>query len=150
MKTMNNQQDSSSSDRFEVRASATDHFAWLRTRLAVERTLMSFLSMSITLIGFGFGIVQFFDRLEEMPGIPSARFPDASRDMGLALIFCGVMAAIISVYEYRLINRYLRSENFVSIAGMGKMRMFTPLYGITVVLIIIGTFAFFALLFRLV
>jgi len=147
---MNNQQDSSNSDRFEVRASATDHFAWLRTRLAVERTLISFLGMSVTLIGFGFGIVQFFDRLEEMPGIPSARFPDASRDMGLALIFCGIMAAIVSAYEYRLLNRYLRSGNFVSIAGLGKMRMFTPLYGITVVLIIIGTFAFFTLLFRLV
>jgi len=147
---MNNQQDSSNSDRFEVRATVSDHFAWMRTRLAVERTLISFLGMSVTLIGFGFGIVQFFDRLEEMPGIPSARFPDASRDMGLALIFCGIMAAIISAYEYRLLNRYLRSGNFVSIAGLGKMRMFTPLYGITVVLIIIGTFAFFTLLFRLV
>ncbi len=147
---MNNQQDSSNSDRFEVRATVSDHFAWMRTRLAVERTLISFLGMSVTLIGFGFGIVQFFDRLEEMPGIPSARFPDASRDMGLALIFCGIMAAIVSAYEYRLLNRYLRSGNFTSIAGLGKMRMFTPLYGITVVLIIIGTFAFFALLFRLV
>lgn len=147
---MNNLQDSSNSNRFEVRSTATDHFAWLRTRLAVERTLMSFLGMSVTLIGFGFAIVQFFDRLDEMPGVPSARFPDASRDMGLALIFCGVMAAIISAYEYRMINRYLRSENFASIAGLGKMRMFTPLYGITIVLIIIGTFAFFTLLFRLV
>jgi putative membrane protein len=147
---MNNQQDSSNPNRFEVRSTANDHFAWLRTRLAVERTLMSFLSMSVTLIGFGFGIVQFFDRLEDMPGVPSARFPDASRDMGLALIFCGVMAAIISVYEYRLMNRYLWSENFVAIAGLGKMRMFTPLYGITIVLILIGIFAFFALLFRLV
>jgi len=147
---MNNQQDSSNSNRFEVRATASDHFAWMRTRLAVERTLMSFLGMSITLIGFGFAIVQFFDRLEEMPGVPSARFPDASRDMGLALIFCGIMAAIVSAYEYRMMNRYLRSENFISIAGLGKMRMFTPLYGVTLVLIIIGIFAFLTLLFRLV
>jgi len=147
---MNNQQDSSNSNRFEVRATATDHFAWMRTRLAVERTLISFLGMSVTLIGFGFAIVQFFDRLEEMPGVPSARFPDASRDMGLALIFCGIMAAIVSAYEYRMMNRYLRSENFISIAGLGKMRMFTPLYGVTLVLIIIGIFAFLTLLFRLV
>jgi hypothetical protein len=27
------------SGRFEVRATAADHFAWLRTRLTVERTL---------------------------------------------------------------------------------------------------------------
>jgi putative membrane protein len=27
--------------RFEVKASAADHFAWIRTRLALERTIMS-------------------------------------------------------------------------------------------------------------
>lgn len=147
---MNNQQDSNNFDRFDVRATASDHFAWLRTRLALERTLMSFLGLSVTLIGFGFAIVKFFDSLEQMPGANIARFPDAARDLGLALVFCGVMAAIVSVYEYRLLNRYLWSENFVPIAGLGKMRMYTPLYAITVVLIFIGIFAFFALLFRLV
>jgi len=102
------------------------------------------------LIGFGFGIVQFFDRLEQMPGANPARFPEAARDLGLALIFCGVMAAIISVYEYRWMIRYLWSETFVSIAGLRNEKMYTPLYATTIVLILIGIFAFFALLFRLV
>ena len=79
---MNNQQDSGNSDRFDVRSTATDHFAWLRTRLAVERTLMAYLRTSVSLIGFGFAIVQFFDRLEQMPGANTARFPEAARDPG--------------------------------------------------------------------
>ena len=147
---MNNQQDRDNTDRFDVHSTATDHFAWLRTRLAVERTLMAYLRTSVSLIGFGFGIVQFFDRLEQMPGANPARFPEAARDLGLAMIFCGVMAAIISVYEYRWMIRYLWSETFVSIAGLGKEKMYTPLYATTIVLILIGLFAFFALLFRLV
>ena len=147
---MNNQQDSGNPERFDVRSTASDHFAWLRTRLAVERTLMAYLRTSVSLIGFGFGIVQFFDRLEQMPGANPARFPEAARDLGLALIFCGVMAAIISVYEYRWMIHYLWSETFVSIAGLRNEKMQTPLYATTIVLILIGIFAFFAVLFRLV
>jgi len=147
---MNNQQDRDNTDRFDVHSTATDHFAWLRTRLAVERTLMAYLRTSVSLIGFGFGIVQFFDRLEQMPGANPARFPEAARDLGLALIFCGVMAAIISVYEYRWMIRYLWSETFGSIAGLGKEKINTPLYATSIVLILIGIFAFFAVLFRLV
>lgn len=32
------------------------HFSWLRTRLSVERTLMSWVRTAIALIGFGFTI----------------------------------------------------------------------------------------------
>ena len=52
---MSDQQDIGSSDRFEVRATAESHFAWLRTRLAVERTMMAYLRTAVSLIGFGFG-----------------------------------------------------------------------------------------------
>lgn len=85
-----------------------------------------------------------------MPGASPARFPESARDLGLAMIFCGVMAAIIAVYEYRWMIRYLWSETFGSIAGLRKERINTPLYATTIVLILIGIFSFFALLFRLV
>ena len=138
------------SDRFVVRATAESHFAWLRTRLAVERTMMAYLRTAVSLIGFGFAIVQFFHNFHQIPGENAPRFPDAAWYLGLALIFCGVMAAIISVYEYRWMIRYLWSETFVSIAGLRNEKMYTPLYATTIVLILIGIFAFFALLFRLV
>ena len=50
--------------RFDVKATADSHFSWLRTRLSVERTLMSVVRTAIALIGFGFTIVQFFDRMQ--------------------------------------------------------------------------------------
>jgi uncharacterized membrane protein YidH (DUF202 family) len=42
--------------RFEVRATAADHFAWVRTRLALERTMMAWQRTAVALIGFGFAL----------------------------------------------------------------------------------------------
>ena len=39
-------------DRFEVRATATDHFAWLRTRASIERTMMSWIRTAVSLISW--------------------------------------------------------------------------------------------------
>src|SRR5271156_6342842 len=86
--------------RFEVKATASDHFSWLRTRLSIERTMMSWVRTASALIGFGFTIVQFFDRMQQMPGAAAAYFPHAPRYLGLSLIFCGVMALVISIWEY--------------------------------------------------
>ena len=43
--------------RFEIKTSAESHFSWIRTRLSVERTLMSWVRTGTALIGFGFTIV---------------------------------------------------------------------------------------------
>src|SRR3984885_9310620 len=106
--------------RFEVRATADSHFSWLRTRLSLERTLMSVVRTAVSLIGFGFAIVQFFEHLQEVPGAKPARFPDAALYVGLALIFCGVLTLVVSLWEYRWILRYLWGRDFAGIAGLTK------------------------------
>jgi uncharacterized membrane protein YidH (DUF202 family) len=50
--------------RFEVRVTDS-HFAWVRTRLALERTIMSWLRTAVALIGFGFAIVQYLEHLQQ-------------------------------------------------------------------------------------
>jgi putative membrane protein len=136
--------------RFEVRATADTHFGWLRTRLSVERTLMAWVRTAISLIGFGFTIVQFFDRMEDMPGVKPAEFPEASRYFGLALIFCGIAALLISVWQYRWTLRYLWGGNFAAVAGMREEGGQTPLLAVCIALILIGLSAFFAVLLRFV
>jgi putative membrane protein len=111
---------------------------------------MSWVSTAVSLIGFGFTIVQFFGRMQQMPGISPARFPDAPRYMGLALILCGIWGLLIAAREYRSALRCLWGENFSPIAGMAKGGMRTPTVAITMLLIVIGTFAFFAGLLPLV
>jgi putative membrane protein len=135
--------------RFEVKAAASDHFAWLRTRLSVERTMMSWVRTATALIGFGFTIVQFFARLQESPGVAPAFFPNAPRYLGLSLIFCGVVALAISIWEYQWGLRYLWSENFEVIAGVTREGRQTPLLAVAILLTAIGIFAFCAVLFRL-
>jgi putative membrane protein len=111
--------------RFEVKATASDHFSWLRTRLSVERTMMSWVRTATALIGFGFTIVQFFARIQQTPGVEPAYFPHAPL-------------------------RYLWSGNFAVIAGATREGKQTPLLAVAIVLALIGIFAFFAVLLRLV
>ena len=137
-------------DRFEVRVTADSHFGWIRTRLSLERTMMSWVRTAVSLIGFGFAIVQFFERMREMPGVRAAYTPEAPRYLGLALIACGVLALLISIWQYWWTLRYLWGGSFASIAGMTQEGLQSPLLAVAALLICIGLFAFFAVLLRLV
>jgi putative membrane protein len=136
-------------NRFEVRVTADSHFAWLRTRLSVERTMMAFQRTAIALIGFGFAIVQFLARLQDIPGVKPAYIPHAPEYLGLALIGCGVLALIISVWYYEWTVRYMWSGTFAPLAGMTAKEMPSPAVTVSILLTAIGLFAFFAVLLRL-
>lgn len=135
--------------RFEVRTTAESHFSWLRTRMSLERTMMSWLRTATALIGFGFAIVQFFEHLQQAPDARSAYLPTAPVYLGMALIGCGVLALAVAIWEYRWALNYLWGAPFSPIAGVGKAPTGTPVLGIAVLLIFIGLFAFFAVLLRL-
>lgn len=134
----------STAPRFEVRVTADSHFAWLRTRLAVERTMMAYMRTSTSLIAFGFTIFQFIDRLQSAR--ETVRYPEAPWYLGLALIFCGIAAAAAALWEYHKMIDYMWSSGYDKLAGMNGERHVSSLYAITVVLILIGVFAFMAVL----
>jgi putative membrane protein len=138
-----------SDERFEVRVTADSHFAWLRTRLALERTMMSWLRTAVSLIGFGFAIVQFFERMQQMPGVRPAERPHAAEFMGLALISCGVLALVISIWQYWWSIRYMWGGSFAVLAGMTKEGLQSPIVALAILLVFIGVFAFAAVAFRL-
>ncbi len=133
----------------EVRAAAADHFAWLRTRMAIERTMMAWIRTGVSLVGFGFTIVQFFDRMDTLPGARAAQFPDAPRYLGLMLIGCGVFALAAALWEYFFGIRYLWGEDFSVIAGVHNEPHQTPVLAVTIALILVGLFAFFSVFLRL-
>ncbi|MGE0153049.1 MAG: YidH family protein [Reyranellaceae bacterium] len=134
--------------RFTVNTTADSHFSWLRTRMSMERTLMSWIRTAVSLIGFGFTIVQFFERLSGMEGIAEAARPQAPRYLGLTLIATGVVVLLISLWQYRQIIRYLRGGAFAPLAGVDDEPLQTPTYAASIVLIFIGLFAFVAVLMR--
>jgi putative membrane protein len=138
----------SETSRFQVRATAESHFSWLRTRMSIERTLMSWVRTSTALIGFGFTIFQFLHRFNQTSGVEPAVHPMAPWVLGLGLIGTGIVALVIAVWEYRSLVRYLWEKDFKPIAGVDEFAHHTPVVAVSVVLILIGVFAFVAVLFR--
>ncbi len=136
--------------RFKVTPTAESHFSWLRTRMSMERTLMSWVRTSTALIGFGFTIVQFFHG-QLNPAGPHVRLhPEMPRYMGLALIASGVFALIVSIWQYRAFGRYLWSKDFKQLTGPARAPIETPVFGVAICLVLIGCYAFLAVLIRAV
>ena len=131
-------------------ATSDSHFGWIRTRLSLERTMMAWLRTAVALIGFGFAIVQYLNHLEQIAGARTAYIPGAPKYLGLALIFCGVLALIVAIAQYRWTVRYLWGAPFAPLAGMKKEGMQLPVIAIAALLFCIGLFAFCAGLLRLV
>src|SRR5437016_9120191 len=75
--------------------------------LPSKRTIMSWLRTAVALIGFGFALVQYFNHLQQIPGARPAYLPTAPEFLGLALIACGVLALVVSIWQYRWTVRYL-------------------------------------------
>lgn len=134
--------------RFDVRPTAESHFSWLRTRMSLERTLMSWVRTSTALIGFGFTIVQFFhSNLISASDVP-IRHPEMPRYMGLALIAAGVLALLVALWQYRAFARYLWNRDFAALAGPARAPVETPIFAVAICLLLIGCYAFLAVLIR--
>jgi len=128
--------------RFDVTPTAQTHFAWLRTRLSIERTLLSWIRTSIALIGFGFTIVQFFQRLQDLTPEARRTHPTAPRDLGLALIAAGLGCLAVATLQYRWGLRYLWNPDYLSVAGVHAQKHRTPALFAAVILMLIGLAAF--------
>jgi putative membrane protein len=136
--------------RFTVDASVGTHFAWFRTRLMLERTMVSWLMTSITLIGFGFAIVTIFDQLDRFTGVGPPIWPLAPSLFGLLLIGAGVGALVAAGWHYHAVLRYLRHGELSGVAAA-----VTPepakivVYAVTIITLFIGVFAFLAVAARI-
>jgi putative membrane protein len=132
---------------FTVRATADSHFAWIRTRLALENTLLAWVRTAASLISFGFTIVQFFQRLPLPRG--KVLLPGGPRDLGLALMLAGIIALAVATLQYKSLDKYLRRDGFGVLVGplSGHYKSATP--AMAALLFCIGLFAFFTVLFRL-
>lgn len=132
-----------------VHVAVSDHFGWLRTRFAVERTLMAWLRTGSALIGFGFTIVEVLQRMQSQAPQKPVLLPEAPRDLGLALIGSGILGIAIALWQYRMVNDYLWSSEFRAIAGVGGKPRHSPLVIISLLMGFVGVIAFATILFRL-
>ena len=124
------------------------HLAWLRTRMALERTLDAWVRTATALIGFGFTIVQFFEHFNKMQGVAPDNGLHLARYVGLLLIGIGTLALGIAVLQYQRVMNYLWSEPFRNVAGIPGMRPLYPALSVAILLLMVGLLAFFAILIR--
>jgi putative membrane protein len=135
--------------RFDVQPSVSNHFAWVRTQLGLQRTLMASVRTGVSLIGFGFTVAQFFQHLQ---GQAAAEFGvELPRNLGMMLISAGVILLAMATWQYRKASAYLRSAEFKAIAGMGDPKrrpMHAATYFAAVVVMIIGLVALASVFWR--
>jgi putative membrane protein len=88
-----------------------------RTRMAEDRTLMAVIRTSLSLIGFGFTIYQFFERLRQENVITKAAAP---RHFGLALVALGVVMLLFGILYHvqfmlglRRLRQSMRDEGLI-------------------------------------
>jgi putative membrane protein len=123
--------------------------AFQRTRLAEDRTLMAVIRTSLSLIGFGFTIYQFFERLREQDVLTRAAAP---RHFGVALVALGILMLIVGILyhiQFMLGLRHLRESMRKDGLLHGESVFPVSLTLITaVVLLIIGVAAIVSMMFQ--
>jgi len=84
--------------------------AFQRTRMSADRTLMAVIRTSLSLIGFGFTIYQFFRYLRETAVGPQLLRSEAPHNFGIALVALGVVMLSLGIWRHVAFMLELRAE----------------------------------------
>jgi putative membrane protein len=118
--------------------------------MSADRTLMSVIRTSLSLISFGFTIFQFFKHLEEAKLLTSAT--PSARNFGLALLVLGVgMLAFGIVFHSAFMLELRRQRNALKAEGLvrGESRFPPSLTLIVAVLLLaVGVLAVASIAFK--
>jgi putative membrane protein len=121
-------------------------YPWIQTRLALERTLLAWLRSAAALIGFGFAIFEFYERLDTLPGVRPPHHPGTSRLLGLTLVGIGTLALALALVQYVFMVRALGDPADPALEGVPR---FHPGRTVAIVLLAVGAITFWVLLTRL-
>ena len=116
--------------------------AFQRTRMAADRTLMAVMRTSLSLIGFGFTIFQFFQKLKDSGTISHdhapRRFGTALVVLGVALLVGGIGYHVTYMAELRRTREQLRLEGLVHAQTVFPVSLSLI---VAVLLLLLGTIA---------
>jgi putative membrane protein len=135
---------------FEIKPSVGNHFSWINTQLALQRTLMAATRTAVALIGFGFTVAKFFqDVLANVPEQVRVMRQTGPRNFGLALIAAGVVSLILFTWQYHVAANLLRKGLYAPLVGQAGRPMIAPVYIVAIAVILIGVVAFATVFMRL-
>jgi len=88
--------------------------AKFQTQLALDRTTLAWISTTLTMTTFGFGMIAFFRSLREKSMTPeSARLHEGAIRFGTALVVLGIVALVFAGMSHWFSLRKLRCGNDV-------------------------------------
>jgi len=119
-----------------------------RTRLSADRTLMSVIRTSLSLIGFGFTIFQVFEKLYQSQVLKNAKAP---RRFGEALVILGIFMLVLGIgYHISFMLGLRRMRTDMKLEGLihGESR-FPPSMTliVAILLLLIGVLAITSMTF---
>jgi putative membrane protein len=114
----------------------SNQLSWMRTELSNVRTLLAWARTSVSMIGFGFTIYNFYRGfLDDLAG--SGR-QDAARNLGLALVAAGTLAMLVAIWNYWSINQALVAIEEVLQIPASFQRRWIYSYVLAAVIAVIG------------
>jgi putative membrane protein len=127
-----------------------DHFAWLRTSMALQRTLLASVRTAVSLIGFGFTVAEFFQKLAGSGAEGLRQWdPELPRHIGLVLITAGVISLGVATRQYSRVMRHLTTGDYGVLADSQHRAMHGSTYFVALVVLLIGCVAFLSIMARL-
>ena len=118
--------------------------SWSRSELSNVRTLLAWVRTSVSMIGFGFTIYNFYRGFLE--DLASPRGADAARNLGLALVGAGTLAMVIALWNFWSLNTFLAStEQALQIPHDLKHKWIIS-YAAAAVIMVIGLITFLFML----
>jgi putative membrane protein len=134
---------------FDAAPNVANHFAWIRTMIALQRTLMAAVRTSVSLIGFGFTVAQFFERMRSStPEELRIAGINAPRDLGLLLIAAGIVSLSSFIWQYREAVRYMRSGELAILGATLQTPLHRSTYLAAYAVLAIGIAAFVSVVAR--
>lgn len=135
---------------FDIQPTVSNHFSWINTLLALQRTLMAATRTSVSLIGFGFTVAQFFEKVVgAVPAEQRLMRPEGPRNFGLALIAAGVVSLAVFTWQYHVAAVHLRRGPYAPLAGEAGRPLLAPVYIVAAAVLLIGVAAFVTIYMRL-
>jgi putative membrane protein len=118
--------------------------SWSRSELSNVRTLLAWIRTSVSMIGFGFTIYNFYRGFLE--DLASPRGADAARNLGLALVGAGTLAMVVALWNYWSLNRYLEEAAAALQVPQGVKHRWIVSYVAAAVILVIGLITFLFML----